>query len=237
MLNSALWSLAAGTAIAFQHPISKLVGDFAHYQPGHLKLWDSVNSFMDTESGSGHRLRFGHSIDFLGPIVNKFGWEGVPAFAIHLLQDFTTPDGIPFVPGAWAIKRILETVSTVSSRVATGLVSINFAEIVAVLAVSQALPHILRKLPELRARPHLKKADEAIARGDHRSAIAHFKEAREQHNSPHILIALGQTYATRASDRLRAHRSFEDAVRLLDSKPETTVAYAEARLAREAWPA
>ena len=62
-----------------------------------INLWIAVG-------GTGHRLKFGHSIEYLPQVVEKFGNEGVPAFFMHLLQDFTTVDGLPIVPHAWDVK-------------------------------------------------------------------------------------------------------------------------------------
>ena len=66
-VTTLMWSAAAGSIVALGDPIAKLSGELAHYGPGHVKAWDEVSKFMDSVSGSGHRLKFGHSIDYLAP--------------------------------------------------------------------------------------------------------------------------------------------------------------------------
>lgn len=123
--TSLLWSAAAGSAIALQRPIAQVFGELLHYGPGHIKRWDEINKFMDSAVGVGHRLKFGHSIGYLPQVVEKFGSEGVPAYFMHLLQDFTTVHGIPTIPRAWDINKTLQ-LANVPRKVATGLVSISF---------------------------------------------------------------------------------------------------------------
>ncbi len=89
------WSTAAGTTLALQKPLAKGLGQLAHYGPGHVARWKDINQFMDSVAGKHHRLKAGHSIEYLPQIVEKFGLEGIPAYTMHLLQDFTTIDGIP----------------------------------------------------------------------------------------------------------------------------------------------
>ena len=133
-MTTLFWSAAAGGAIALQQPIAQVLGEVFHYAPGHIKRWDEINKFMDNAVGVGHRLKFGHSIEYLPQIVEKFGSEGVPAFYLHLLQDFTTVDGLPIVPRAWDVKNTLQLAS-VPKKVATGLVSISFSSTLGALAV------------------------------------------------------------------------------------------------------
>ena len=88
--TATLWAAASGSAVAFNRPVGRALGGLFHYGPGHVQRWSEVNTFMDSVSGSGHRLKYGHSIDSLPDIVEQFGVEGVPAFFCHVLQDFTT---------------------------------------------------------------------------------------------------------------------------------------------------
>jgi hypothetical protein len=133
--STLLWSAATGSAIALQRPIAQVLGDLLHYGPGHIKRWDEINKFMDSAVGVGHRLKFGHSIDYLPQIVERFGIEGAPAYFMHLLQDFTTVAGIPTVPRAWDNKKALQ-LANVPPKVATGLVSISFSSTLGALAVT-----------------------------------------------------------------------------------------------------
>jgi hypothetical protein len=83
---------------------------------------------MDSVSGKYHRLKFGHSIDYLPQIVERFGVEGVPGFFMHLVQDCATVDGIPITPNAWEIKKTLE-LANVPRKIAAGLVSLNYSSL------------------------------------------------------------------------------------------------------------
>ncbi len=226
-----LWSAAAGSAIALERPIALAVGDLLHYAPGHIKDWDEINKFMDTATGGGHRLKFGHSIDFLPQIVEKFGIEGAPAFFMHLLQDFTTVDGLPIIPKAWEMKLQL---ASVAPKMATGLVSISFASLLGALAVIELVSGLWKfgdaMSKKIKTRNYLKTATEAIANRDHNAAIANYRRALEIERSAQVLMALGQVYMQRASTRLRAHRAFTEAVGLLSENPSVVVPYRHARL-------
>ncbi len=128
------WSTAAGTTLALQEPLAKGLGQLAHYGPGHVARWKDINQFMDSVAGRHHRLKVGHSIEYLPQIVEKFGLEGVPAYFMHLLQDFTTIDGIPIVPHAWDVKNSLQ-VAGLSKKMAVGLVSLSFTGLLGALAL------------------------------------------------------------------------------------------------------
>ena len=133
-VTTLLWSAAAGSVVTLQGPIAHVAGGLAHYGPGHVHAWGAVNTFMDTAVGAGHRLKFGHSIEYLPQIVEEFGSEGVPAYFLHLAQDFTTIDGIPIVPHAWDAKKWLE-LKGLNHTAATGLVATSFSSIVSALGV------------------------------------------------------------------------------------------------------
>ncbi len=186
---------------------------------------------MDAATGRGHRLKFGHSIDFLPQIVEKFGIEGVPAYFTHLLQDFTTADGIPIIPKAWDMKLQL---ATVAPSVATGLVSISFASLLGALAVIELVSELWKfgdaMAIKIKTRNYLKTATAAIANRDHNAAIANYQRALEIERSAQVLMALGQVYMQRASTRLRAHQAFTEAVGLLSENPSAIVPYRHAKL-------
>jgi hypothetical protein len=116
-MTTFLWTAFSGSAISMQHPIGKVVGNLLHYDPGHIQNWDKINKFMDSVSGSGHRLKFGHSIDYLPQIIEKFGAEGIPAYFMHLAQDYTTVSGIPVVPYSWEIKNIIQFIEERQKKV------------------------------------------------------------------------------------------------------------------------
>ena len=124
-ITSVFWGVNVGAAQILQQDIAKTVGQVFHYGPGHIPRWETVNRYMDSVRGSGHRLKFGHSIDHLPEIIDRFGVEGVPAYTMHLLQDFTTIDGIPFVPNAWDAKESLQLLG-IKPKTAASLVSLSF---------------------------------------------------------------------------------------------------------------
>ena len=232
-MTTLLWSAAAGSAVALQRPIAKTVGEVFHYGPGHIKRWNEVNKFMDAAAGRGHRLKFGHSIEYLPQIVEKFGVEGVPAYFMHLLQDFTTTDGIPIIPNAWNVKTSLQS-ANVPREMATGLVSISFASLLGALAVVALVSELWEfgeaVIKKIKTKKYLKTATTAIQHHDYNAAIANYQRALEIERSPYILMALGQVYSRRASNRLRAHHMFAEAITLLADQPESVVPYNHADL-------
>ena len=228
-----LWSAAAGGAIALQGPTAKVLGELLHYGPGHVKQWVEINKFMDNAVGVGHQLKFGHSIDYLPQIVERFGSEGVPAYFMHLLQDFTTDAGLPIVPGAWDVKDYLQLAS-VPKKIATGLVSISFSSTLGALGVIM-LVYELWKFGEaftkkIKTQNYLNTAANAIQNHDYNASVANYQRALEIERSPYVLMALGQVYMQRASNRLRAHQTFTDAVTLLADHPDTVVPYNHSKL-------
>lgn len=227
------WSAAAGSAIVSQQSIADVLGGIFHYGPGHIKRWDVINKFMDSEVGKGHRFKSGHSLDYLPEIIEKFGIEGVPAFFMHLLQDFTTVDGIPIVSGAWDLKDTLQ-LAGVSKKVATGLISISFSSTLGALGVITLVSE-LWKFSEsigkkIKTGNYLRTAASAIQNHDYNASVANYQRALEIERSPYVLMALGQVYMHRASNRLRAHQTFTDAVTLLADHPEATVPYNNSKL-------
>jgi hypothetical protein len=232
-MTTLFWSAAAGSTIVLQHSIADVFGHVFHYGPGHIKRWDEINEFMDHAVGRGHRLRFGHSIEYLPQIVEKYGIEGVPAYFMHLLQDFTTVDGLPIVPHAWKVKDTLQ-LAGVSKMAATGLVSISFSSVLGALAVITLVSELWKlgdsQIKKIKTQNYLKTAAAAIQNHDYNAAVANYQRALEIERSPHVLMALGQVYMNRASNRLRAHQTFTDAVTLLADRPDTVVPYSHSKL-------
>ena len=232
-VTTLLWSAAAGSAIALQQPFAHVFGGLLHYGPGHIKSWDEINKFMDSTIGVGHRLKFGHSIDYLPQIIERFGIEGVPAYFMHLLQDFTTVHGIPTVPCAWDMKKAME-LANVPRKTATGLVSISFSSTLAALAVITLVSELWKfgeaLAKKIKTQNYLKTAAAAIQSRDYNAAVGNYQRALEIERSPYILMALGQVYMRRVSNRLRAHQTFTEAVTLLANHPDATVPYNHAKL-------
>jgi hypothetical protein len=188
---------------------------------------------MDSSRGKYHRLKFGHSIDYLPQIVERFGVKGVPAFFMHLAQDCATVDGIPIVPNAWEMKRTLE-LATVPKKVAVGLISLNYSALLGALSVVTFVNEVWgfgeALVKKAKTRSHLKTAATAIQNHDYNAAIANYQRALEVERNPIVLMALGQVYMQRASNRLRAHQTFIDAVTLLADRPDATAVYGQASL-------
>ena len=236
-MTTMFWSAAAGSAIVLQPQIAHKLGEVFHYAPGHIKQWAEINKFMDSAVGSGHRLKFGHSIEYLPQVVEKFGIEGVPAFLMHLLQDFTTVDGLPIVPRAWDVKGALQDalqLPNVPKKVATGLVSISFSSVLGALGVVTLVSELWKfgeaLTKKIKTQNYLKTAATAIQNHDYNASVANYQRALEIERSPYILMALGQVYMRRASNRLRAHQTFTDALTLLANHPDTVVPYNQSKL-------
>lgn len=239
--STLLWSTAAGSAVCLEQPINRLLQGLLHDGPGHWKRWDEVNRFMDNVRGefmpgavgSGHRLKFGHSIEYLPQIVERFGIESTPAFFVHLLQDAATVDGIPVVPKAWDVRQALKSVG-LPRKVATGLVSLNYSSILAALAVVTLVAELwkLGEAVRLKAKTQnsLQLAAAAFEHKDYLGAVENYQRALEVQRSPVVLMALGQVYMQRAANRLRAHEAFKEAVVRLADQPDTTVSYHHAKL-------
>ena len=194
------------------------------------RVWRSASFPASYPASPGHRLKFGHSIEFLPEVVERFGYEGVPGFVLHLLQDFTTTSGIPVLPNAWAAKEGLAALG-VAPKLATGLVSLSFAKVLAALALGYALHRSWQAFhSEKRQAPHVKRACKSLENHDYAGAISNYLHALEVNRTPAVLIALGQVFARRAANRLRAHRAFMEASERLSSQPDLTVEYQKAQV-------
>ena len=225
-----MWSAVAGSAVTLQGPIASVAGELLHYGPGHIARWKEVNQFMDSVAGRGHRLKFGHSVDYLPQIIEKFGIEGVPAYFMHLLQDFTTIDGIPIIPNAWEVKSWLQT-RGLSANIAAGLVSISFAKVLAVLLLVHTARRITTNIRiTLSQRRHLTIAESADRNGDYSGAVENYKRALDLQRNPEILMALGQVYMRRETDRLSAHQTFQEVMDLLAPHPTSTSSLGRAQI-------
>jgi hypothetical protein len=56
---------------------------------------NAVDKFMDTAHGVGHRIEFGHSLDYIPEIYSKFGLKGVSQYFDHGFTDVMSPHGMP----------------------------------------------------------------------------------------------------------------------------------------------
>ena len=234
--TTVFWGSAAKVVTRLEHGIGSVAGRWFHYGPGHIKQWDEVNKFMDTAIGVGHRLKFGHSIEYLPQIIENFGLEGVPAYFLHLLQDFTTVDGIPIVQNAWEIKKQLERAG-LSPKTATRMVSINFARTLSSITTAIWLYQVwqdadarFKLSKQSKYENYLKTAQGAAENSDYTAAIINLKRALELEREPQTLMALGHIYMQRETSRLRSHQAFTEAVTMLSTDINTTVYYGGANL-------
>ena len=74
-----------------------------HDSAGHIN--PAVDRMMDSVSGRGHRIQYGHDMQALIESYHIDGIEGVGGWFDHMIKDFTTTDGIP-LPFAKAISEI-----------------------------------------------------------------------------------------------------------------------------------
>ncbi len=234
--TTVFWGSAAKVVTQLEHGIGSVAGRWFHYGPGHIKQWDEVNKFMDTAIGVGHRLKFGHSIEYLPQIIENFGLEGVPAYFLHLLQDFTTVDGIPIVQNAWEIKKQLERAG-LSPKTATRMVSINFARTLSSITTAIWLYQVwqdadarFKLSKQSKYENYLKTAQGAAENSDYTAAIINLQRALELEREPQTLMTLGHIYMQRETSRLRSHQAFTEAVTMLSTDINTTVYYGGATL-------
>lgn len=232
-MTTLFFSTAAGTTLALQRPMAISLGELVHYAPGHASRWREINQYMDSVPGVGHRLKFGHSLDHLPQIIEKFGVEGVPAFTLHLLQDFTTLDGIPIIPNAWETKQLLQ-LAGLPRKTAVGLVSFSFSSLLGALAVVTAVNELGRLgtavSKKRRVKGFVEKAVAAQQNLDFKGALANYEKALDLDRQPTILMAIGQVAMQRQATRYKAHRYFEEALTLLADQPGRTVLYHQAQI-------
>ncbi len=227
-----MWGITSTSMLALKHPIVDAARTL--HDVGHFKLYPDVDRWIDSTSGSGHRLKFGHSLDFLPEVVEKFGVEGVPAFFLHISQDFFSHDGIPIMPRAWDAKKAMECAAGIKAKLATNLVSASFSSVLSVFSYVLIARELIKlaeaSAKKLRARPHLENAVSAIQSRDLSAAAASYKRALEIDRNPMIMMALGNVFMQRAKDRLRAYEAFRESMAMLDDNPVTTLPYCQATI-------
>ena len=64
----------------------------------------AIDTFMDSVTGRGHRIVFGHDLSSLPDVYQKFGLDGIYDYFKHLGKDVMSPDGIP-IPFAREIQQ------------------------------------------------------------------------------------------------------------------------------------
>jgi len=70
-----------------------------------IKNSSDVNDFIDSVSGLGHRIKFGHDFEGLSESFEIDGIEGITSWFDHMMKDFTSHDGIP-LPGAEFVQNL-----------------------------------------------------------------------------------------------------------------------------------
>lgn len=118
-------SLVSGRGAIRRHAQSWLHPDHS----SHLEAFAAVNGAMDNGGKWAHRLRYGHSLEWLPSLISKCGWTTVAAYPIHLAQDITTDHGIPVIPWAGHIYNVLLRCG-VKPTVALRLLSVNLGGVV-----------------------------------------------------------------------------------------------------------
>jgi hypothetical protein len=134
-VDAVLKLAGATSAIAGRRRIRSVAEKHLH-DCGHLTVFQEINERIDCVTGRNHRLKWGHSIEFLPALVKEFGWKAVPGYVVHLTQDLTTVAGIPLIPWARIAKIGLQKLGF-KSAVATACVTANLATVVG--AVGTAL--------------------------------------------------------------------------------------------------
>jgi hypothetical protein len=124
--DAAVTVAGAASAVAGRHGIRRGAEKRFH-DTGHWGRFRKINEYIDRVPGKNHRLKWGHSIEFLPELVRKFGWSAVPAYVVHLAQDFTTVDGIPLIPFARLAKIGLQKLG-LRSATATTYLTLNIAK-------------------------------------------------------------------------------------------------------------
>ncbi|MBM3496923.1 MAG: hypothetical protein FJX72_21770, partial [Armatimonadetes bacterium] len=74
-----------------------------YHDVGHIS--PVIDQVMDRGGGFGHRVDFGHDLDGLLRAYGLDGYDGVHAWADHMLKDFTSPAGVP-LPFSEALVRL-----------------------------------------------------------------------------------------------------------------------------------
>ncbi len=232
-ITSLFWGVNVGAANLFQKDIAKAMGQLFHYGPGHIPRWKAVNQFIDRESGRWHRLKAGHSIDHLPEIVEKFGVEGIPAYTMHLLQDFTTTDGIPIIPNPWDAKESLQSLG-ISKKTAASLVSLSFTGVLSGMLILIWVSELWKMgdalVKKRKMKKHLKNAVDALHHNDHKTAATNYEFALEIDQNPYVMMALGQVYAQHKGTRFKSYKIFENAFNMLAAEPGKTMNYHNAQL-------
>lgn len=101
---------------------------------------DAVNSMIDSVSGLGHRIKFGHDFGGLSEAFEIDGIAGISTWFDHMLKDFTSHDGIP-LPGA----EFVEGVTGMGYQDAVDWLSINASDVIELGLSAKAFDLVKKK--------------------------------------------------------------------------------------------
>lgn len=110
---------------------------------------DAVNDIIDSVSGLGHRIKFGHDFEGLSESFEIDGIEGITSWFDHMLKDFTSHDGIP-LPGA----EFVQNVTGMDYQEAVEWLAVDATDVLALGLSAGALNLVEKKLnnnPKVRA--------------------------------------------------------------------------------------
>ncbi len=116
---------------------------------------DSVNDIIDSVSGLGHRIKFGHDFEGLSESFEIDGIEGITSWFDHMLKDFTSHDGIP-LPGA----EFVQNVTGMDYQEAVEWLAVDATDVLA-LGLSVGALNLVEK--KLNNNPKMKVAVQTIA--------------------------------------------------------------------------
>jgi hypothetical protein len=122
--------------------LSRKYHDVGHISP-------VIDGMVDRGGGFGHRVDFGHDLDGLLRAYGLDGYEGVYAWADHMLKDFTSPAGVP-LPFSEAVVHL----TPLDMQDAVDWLSVNFADVTELGAEALAVEVIARRFTDNRAAYH-----------------------------------------------------------------------------------
>lgn len=239
--TTALWSIATGNIINLNPEIITLTNTLFHVGPGHARIFEDINRYMDSVMGRGHRLKFGHSIEHLPDIIDEFGLtRGVAGYLLHILQDFNSPDGIPIVPYAWQVKNLIQQYGGVSATIGRSVVQLNAARFLVFVALFAGASMTWRftserLLKNKRVTDAVLLAEEAFSHGDVVAAVENYLRALDIERDAELVVKLGDVYALHPTYRLRAFSTYDEVISTLSSNPTRTVELGHAQISLRGW--
>lgn len=117
--------------------------------------------------------------------------EGVPAYTMHLLQDFTTSDGIPIIPNAWDAKESLQSLG-IKPKTAASLVSLSFTSVLSGLLILIWVSELWKMggalVKKRKMERYLETAVNALQHNDHKTAATNYEFALEIDQNPYAHV-------------------------------------------------